>query len=905
MVDNSELPTVAPRTPPSGDPSTIDLVPAGALHDQPTLTPPPRPAVPTPDVADQPTLAPPSNALPRDPASILTGDWTLEARPFGDYELLGEIARGGMGIVYRARERRSGRLVALKMMLATQGADATERNRFILEARATGELSHPGIVTIHSWGEMEGHSYYTMDFVPGYPLNQILKRRRLTIDQAVRYLLGIARAVGAAHAQGIIHRDLKPSNIMLDSTDWPRVLDFGLAKRVRQGPDHATAEEEAVDVLPADAVLPELSPLKMISPDTASGTVLGTPAYMAPEQARGDHDRVGPEADVHALGAVFFEMLAGRPPFQAPTIMDTLIQVMEQEAPRLRSLNHRIPKTLVALCHRCLQKEPGKRYPDANALADDLDRRWRRNRQSRRFARLALLSGVAGLAIFLGQFYLSGWTGLTASALAPRLQVLLGSQQEMLKGTAELLSTIIGALFTLIPALSLLASLVWLIAWFYTLLSSPGGGNPAAGKPPEPEPYLQKLFVGRGEKSAGSGTSAMDPQEVILADVEPGKPLQDTARCSVYRGRQKSLDRPVLVWQDRTPQPVGAPAPGVVVHHPAVLALHAVETCADGRILVTAAAAGTPLAELLDRRPFEPLEAASILARLAHAVQAFHNQGVCHGRLSPDWILLQSDSEPLLCPCGIPSQKAADRAQDVVDLGRLMRDWLPPRQHGWARRAFAPLYMVCDAALCGEYDRPAELGRDIGRAARLALVRWRERLAKAVILALVVFPLLLYLALLGFKATTDLGDHLQQLLLVLGVSAGFLGFVHGRDLIHYHRLSLRLSVRHRYLRGRLVAALLQLGVIVLLPAVVALVTFRDQGPDIRLGLFLGACTEMLACWFLGLCVTAMVLLMEMLNGTLRLRDLDKVSAVDSFYGEHADSAPSWRTPPSTLPPPKS
>jgi serine/threonine protein kinase len=898
MVDNSELPTVAPRSPPSGEPSTIDLVPAAPLHDQPTLTPPSRSAPPSADLAEQPTLAPPSDFAARDSCPVLSGDWTLEAKPFGEYELLGEIARGGMGIVYRARERHSGRLVALKMMLANSSGDSIDRNRFILEARATGELSHPGIVTIHSWGEMDGHSYYTMDFVPGYPLNQVLKRRRLTIDQSVRYMIAIARAVGAAHGQGIVHRDLKPSNVMVDSTDRPRVLDFGLAKRVRQVAEAPHVEEEVVDVLPADAVVPELSPIKRISGDTARGTVLGTPAYMAPEQARGEHDRVGPEADVHALGAIFFEMLTGRPPFQAPTIMDTLIQVMEQEAPSPRGSNPQVAKTLDELCRRCLQKDPARRYADANALADDLERRWQRNTQSRRFLRLALISGLAGLVILLAQYF-TGWAGLSGSTLAARLQVLFGSQEKALEGAASILSIVFGAMFTLIPALSLLAALVWLCAWMYTLLRLAGSGLGTAAKAPEAEPYLQKLFVGRRQSSGRPGKEGADSQETVLADVESGKPVQDTARCLVYRGRQKSLDRPILVWQDRAALLPDAPAPGVVVHHPAVLALHAVDTCAEGRVLVTAAAAALPVADLLDRQRFEPLEAASIVARLAHAIQAFHNQGVCHGRLNPDWILLQSDCEPLLCPCGIPSQKAADRSQDVVDLGRLLREWLPPRPRGWARRALAPLHMVCDGALCGEYDRAAELGRDIGRAARLAVVRWRERLAKLVILSVFALSLLAYLLFVYLGTALGSEVRLQPLLLALGLCAGALGFVHGRDFVQYHRLSLIRTVRRRYLRGRILAALVQVGVIVLLPAALIL---ADQRHESGWVLFLGVCSELLACWFLGICTAGMFLLLEILDGTLRLGGLEKTSTLDSPYGEPADSSPSWRTPPSTLPP---
>src|SRR5712692_6470275 len=184
MTDKAEPEASGPQPPMPADPSTVDLTPE--------------------QMRDLPTHGPSGSSPSAEPAATpAAGDWTLEARPFGDYELLGEIARGGMGIVYRARERHSGRLVALKMMLGHGTGDSVDLRRFILEARATGELSHPGIVAIHAWGEHDGHSFYTMDYVPGSPLHRILDGNPLPVARAVRYLLGIARAVAMAHAQGI------------------------------------------------------------------------------------------------------------------------------------------------------------------------------------------------------------------------------------------------------------------------------------------------------------------------------------------------------------------------------------------------------------------------------------------------------------------------------------------------------------------------------------------------------------------------------------------------------------------------------------------------------------------------------------------------------------------------------
>jgi serine/threonine protein kinase len=887
MVDKSELPTVAPGTQ-AADPSTIDLVPAAHVHDEPTLTPKTvqpgeQPAAPE-DVADQPTLAPGTSSTPRE-APLPAGDWTLEARPFGDYELLGEIARGGMGIVYRARERHSGRLLALKMMLGAESSDATERGRFILEARATGELSHPGIVAIHAWSEHEGHSFYTMDFVAGHPLNQILRRRRPSIDRAVCYLAGIARAVGAAHQQGIVHRDLKPSNIMIDSSDQPRVLDFGLAKRVRQEAVRVAEEDDVVDVLPAEAPLPQSSTSPTPPPVTAKGSVLGTPTYMAPEQARGEHSRVGPEADVHALGAILFEMLTGRPPYQATSVMDTLIQVMEQKPPDPWTLNPHIPRVLAELCLRCLQKDPAKRYTDANALADDLELRWSRHTQSRGLLKRALLSGVAGIGTLAALFGASDWLGLTADIPRERLAALLGGQEPMLTETALMLLTALGVLFTLIPTFCLVACVIWLATWCYTQMGSVWSSRQAAETPPEAEPYLQKLFVVRGEKVAKSA-AASALRSVELEDVELGKDLLDSPLCRLHRGRQKSLDRPVLVWQVRGSLVPGAPAPGVVVHHPAVLTLHAVETCPEGRVLVTSSAAGQPLAEIISRRLLEPTEASAIICKSAQAIQAFHNQGVCHGRLAADWILLQGDHEPLLCPCGVPSQSSGDRAQDLVALGKLLRDWLPPRSRGWAGQSLAPLYLVSDAAVAGEYERAGELSRDIDRAGRLAVMRWRERMAQLAILAILVIPLF------GFAFLPFLGTN--ELLIAEGASVVLLGFIQGRTVAHYARFHLKSCVRRRYLRQRLWAMLGWVGLATFLPALVGFALLRGSGHEVGIGTFMVAADEMAAFWFLGICATGLVLLLETLGRSLRQQPADRLTDLGG-WGEPLDSSPSWRS----------
>ena len=187
-------------------PSTVDFPPPGDAGEQPTLSGPPK---------DTPSFSVPSPLSTEEPVACL--------QSFGDYELLSELGRGGMGVVYQARERQSGRLIALKMMLG----EKADLGRFIIEARAAAELSHPGIVTVHSWGEHDGHPFFTMDYVPGETLGKLLERGPLPCDRAVRYMIGMSRAVAAAHALGIVHRDLKPSNVIIDLSDQPRVLAMG------------------------------------------------------------------------------------------------------------------------------------------------------------------------------------------------------------------------------------------------------------------------------------------------------------------------------------------------------------------------------------------------------------------------------------------------------------------------------------------------------------------------------------------------------------------------------------------------------------------------------------------------------------------------------------------------------
>jgi eukaryotic-like serine/threonine-protein kinase len=277
----------------------------------------------------------------------------------GEYQLRAELGRGGMGVVYQAYQASLQRTVALKMIPNAAFAAAQDLARLRAEAMAAARLSHPNIVPVYEVGEHNGQPWFSMQFIQGMTLSDRLMKGPMTPREAVALLVPIVDAIGAAHRAGVLHRDLKPSNILIATDGTPFVTDFGLAKRVN-------VEEESRTPFGVDSDMAKL---------TQSGAILGTPAWMSPEQAAGQTDSIDVATDVYSLGAVLFAMLTGRPPFQAASPLDTVLMVLEQDPPNIRILNRAVDSDLEMVVMKCLQKPQDLRYSSAAALASDM-RAW-------------------------------------------------------------------------------------------------------------------------------------------------------------------------------------------------------------------------------------------------------------------------------------------------------------------------------------------------------------------------------------------------------------------------------------------------------------------------------------------------------------------------------------------------
>jgi predicted Ser/Thr protein kinase len=289
------------------------------------------------------------NSLGRQVATT-TAAWSEPAptptgQTFGRYQLQQEIGRGGMGVVYRAWQAELARTVAVKMILSSKLAGPEAVKRFYAEARIAAQVRHPQIVAIHEVGDVDGQHFYAMEYVDGISLDRRLRDRKLTVQETCRLMVPIVRAVAHLHERGIVHRDLKPANLLLDPKGQLHVADFGLAT-----------------LLNADARM------------TVSGTVLGTPAYMAPEQAAGRTREISARSDIYSLGAILYEMVAGRPAFEDESPARLLMQVIEREPLPFRKFNRAAPASLWWVVQQCMEKKPERRYSTAADLADDLER---------------------------------------------------------------------------------------------------------------------------------------------------------------------------------------------------------------------------------------------------------------------------------------------------------------------------------------------------------------------------------------------------------------------------------------------------------------------------------------------------------------------------------------------------
>lgn len=310
-------------------------------EDQEVLEQPAIEHIATAPAGEMPTLA--HTPAQKNRASVSGEESPLIEDEISGYRLEHEIARGGMGVVYKAQQENPSRTVALKMILSGQFASLQEIQRFRMEAEAAANLSHPGIVPIFEVGQHAGKHFFSMGYVPGNSLDEEIKTRTFEPGEAAEMVRQIAKAVHYAHEHEILHRDLKPSNILLGEDGRPQITDFGLAKRMDQNTNITT-----------------------------TGEIMGSPGYMSPEQASGKIDLIGPGTDIYGLGAILYVLLTGKPPFQGANVIEAIDLVCNADVLPLRKIDRNIPKNLETICLKCLHKVPSARYQTAAELAEDL-----------------------------------------------------------------------------------------------------------------------------------------------------------------------------------------------------------------------------------------------------------------------------------------------------------------------------------------------------------------------------------------------------------------------------------------------------------------------------------------------------------------------------------------------------
>jgi serine/threonine protein kinase len=608
------------------------------------------PEIPNSSVARQPAPGVPSRQTsPNGPASAMALD-PSEPASAGQFpavpghEVSGVLGIGGTGIVYKARQIKLNRLVALKMLTTGGGAEPERLARFRTEAQAVARLHHVNIVQIYEIGEHNGLPYISLEFCEGGTLASHLGGRPLPPREAAQLVETLARAMYSAHERGIIHRDLKPANVLFTAAGRPKISDFGLA-RILDTP----------------------------SGWTASGAILGTPSYMAPEQAAGQTTEIGPAADIYALGAILCECLTGCPPFRAATPLDTMLQVRSQEPLPLGLFQRKLPRDLVVVCRKCLKKEPAKRYPSAAALADDLQR-FRAGEPIR--ARPTVVEALDLSACrYSGRTFLEILPGLILGGVGGGLwlEIYVGGNDKLLDMLLFLCGGLIGSI---LGGLALGRFHTWRDRWRLrrreaaSLMSKPPClPTREVGSFPRPLKAIPDQTTETIAERSLSPLTLAPRSGAALPDTAPTVPGYELLRLLgeggmgvVYQARHVQLDRLVALKVIRAYDLSAQMAnerfqiearSAARLHHPNIVQVYEVGEF-DGRPYAALEyVAGGTLAHQLASRSLPAQKAAELLETLARAVDVAHRNGILHRDLKPANVLLTPDGQPKIADFGL------------------------------------------------------------------------------------------------------------------------------------------------------------------------------------------------------------------------------------------------------------